>query len=786
MFQHALLLLYRHAQRFPGTFLINLVGLSTGLACALTIYLWIQDERSFDAYHALDHRLFQVMENQRTARGIDTRAGTAPRLAETLREEMPEIEYAVAATPANFFPKFTLAVPGKHVTGVGKFVGPEFFQLFSYPLLQGAPAQVLADKQAVVLSEALATKLFGSPANSLGQTVELQLNMGDLKRTGRISGVFAALPRNSSELFDFVLPFSVFKDIMHMEGPVNWADDGPFATYLALKEGASAAQFNAKLAGYLRSKSAQAAQRELFIRPYSAAYLHSVYENGVPAGGRIEYVRLFALVAVLILVIASINFMNLVTAKASRRMKEVGIRKALGASRAMLVGQYLTESTAIALLALGGALLLVGLLLPAFNEMTGKHLALTWDFRLVLAFLGIGLATGLLAGSYPAFYLSGFRPAAVLKGKLAAGAADRWTRQGLVVFQFTLSVLFIVAVLVINRQLAFVQRKSLGYDKQNVLYFETAGRAAQRPAAFLAEVQKLPGVVSASALWGGFLGERGPGRELEWQGHKVLAHTLLASYDLLKTLRIRIKEGRSFSRQFRSDTAGIVVNEALVAGLGMTQPVGQRLGQARILGVVHDFHYESLHEKVRPLIVRLEPQAGTLMVKLQAGQEQATLGRLQRLYTTYAPGFTLEYQFLEADYQAQYAAERRVAVLSRYFAGLAILISCLGLLGLSTFTAERRRKEIGIRKALGASEWSVVFLLSKDLTRLVVVAIALALPLSYLVMRHWLADFAYRIDLRWWYFASAGLGALLLAWLTVGGQALRAARNKPVQSLREE
>ncbi|MBC8082219.1 MAG: ABC transporter permease, partial [Hymenobacter sp.] len=478
MFQHALLLLYRHAKRFPGTFLINLVGLSTGLACALTIYLWIQDERSFDAYHALDHRLFQVMENQRTAHGIDTRAGTAPRLAETLREEMPEVEYAVPTTPANFFPKFTLAVPGKHVTGVGKFAGPEFFQLFSYPLLQGTPAQVLADKQAVVLSEVLATKLFGNPANSLGQTVEWQL--AHLTYTGHVSGVFAALPSNSSEQFDFVLPFSLFKDIMHLEGPVNWADDGPFATYLALKEGASAAQFNAKLAGYLRSKSARAAQRELFVRPYSAAYLHGAYENGVPAGGRIEYVRLFALVALLILVIASINFMNLFTAKASRRMKEVGIRKALGASRATLVGQYLTESTAMALLALGGALLLVGLLLPAFNKLTGKHLALAWDFRLMLSFLGIGLATGLLAGSYPAFYLSGFRPAAVLKGKLSAGAADRWTRQGLVVFQFTLSVLFIVAVLVINRQLVFVQRKSLGYDKQNVLYFETAGRAAQR------------------------------------------------------------------------------------------------------------------------------------------------------------------------------------------------------------------------------------------------------------------------------------------------------------------
>jgi putative ABC transport system permease protein len=785
MLPYPLLLIYRNFKRFKSTFFINLIGLSTGLACALLIYLWISDERSFDRYHALDGRLYQVMENRRTAAGIETQGGTNPLLAEALRREMPEIEFVATTTPVPFFPGFTLVAGGQHLNTVVKCADPAFFQLFSYPLLVGTPATVLRDKNAIVLSEALATKLFRSPQNSLGKAVEWQ--MGDLKQTCLVAGVFAGVPRNSSEQFDCVLPFASFKDMMHMSETIKWDDDGPFNTYLALKEGADPAQFQAKLAGLLKTKSAQAqAQgRTLFVRPFSAAYLHGTYENGVATGGRIAYVRLFALIAGLILVIASINFMNLFTAKASRRVKEVGIRKALGASRAALVGQYLTESVVMALLALVVAVGLVQLVLPQFSELTGKPLALRWEWPLVGAGLALALGTGLLAGSYPAFYLSGFQPAAVLKGKLPTKAGDVWTRQGLVVLQFTLSVLFIVAVVVVNAQLAFVQRQPLGYDKAHVLRFDTGGKAASQQAAFLAEVKKLPGVVQASSVLGGFLGGRHV-EEMTWQGKRLPVGTMLVNYDLLATMGMHLVAGRSFAPQFRADTAAILVNQTLVAGLGMPDPVGQQLNGRHIVGVVSDFHYESLHEKIKPLLLQLDPSINTVLVKLQPGAEQATIAQLQQLYAAYNPGFTLDYSFLDTDYQAQYVAERRVAVLARYFAGLTILISALGLLGLAAFTAERRRKEIGIRKALGASELGIVWLLTSSLTWLVVVAIVLALPLSYLLLQRWLESFAYRVTWQWWYFAAAGLGALLIAWLTVSVQAWRAARRNPVLSLRAE
>ncbi|RFP64394.1 ABC transporter permease [Hymenobacter lapidiphilus] len=784
MLPYPLLLIYRNFKRFKGTFFLNLIGLSTGLAGALLIYLWISDERSFDRYHALDGRLYQVLENRRTAAGIETQTGTVPLLAEALRREMPEIEFVATTTPVPFFPAFTLTAGGQHLTAVPKYADPDFFQLFSYPLLVGTPATVLRDKHAIVLSEALATKLFGSPQNSLGKAVQWQL-AADSTQTSLVAGVFAGVPRNSSEQFDFVLPFASFKDRMQMSETIKWDDDGPFNTYLALKQGADPAQFQAKLAGLLKTKSAQAQGRTLFVRPFAAGYLHSTYENGVATGGRIAYVRLLALIAGLILVIASINFMNLFTAKASRRVKEVGIRKALGASRAALVGQYLTESVVMALLALIVAVGLVQLVLPQFSALTGKPLALHWEWPLVGVGLALALGTGLLAGSYPAFYLSGFQPAAVLKGKLPTRAGDVWTRQGLVVLQFTLSVLFIVAVVVVNAQLAFVQRQPLGYDKAHVLRFDTGGKAAREQAAFLAEVKKLPGVVQASSVLGGFLGGRYVA-ERSWRGKRLPVATMLVNYDLVETMGLHLVAGHSFAPQYRADSAAILVNQALVTGLGMTDPVGQQLDGARIVGVVGDFHYESLHEKIKPLVLQLDPQVNTVLVKLQPNAEQATIARLQQLYAAYNPGFALDYTFLDTDYQAQYAAERRVAVLARYFAGLAILISALGLLGLAAFTAERRRKEIGIRKALGASELSIVWLLTSSLTQLVVVAIVLALPLSYLLMQRWLEGFAYRVAWQWWYFAAAGMGALLIAWLTVSVQAWRAARRNPVLSLQAE
>jgi ABC-type antimicrobial peptide transport system permease subunit len=785
MLQHSLLLIYRNFKRFKTTFFINLVGLSVGLAGALTIYLWVHDEWSFDRYHATTGRLFRVLENQRTAEGINT-YGTAPLLAEALAEEMPEIKYAAAATPPDFFPGLTLVAKGKTVRADAKFAGKDFFRIFSYNLQQGDVSQVLANKTAAVLSQQMAAALFGTAANAVGKTVEWQL--ADLKQTVIVTGVFGPIPANSTDQFDVVLSFDAFKGIMKMGESMNWAHDGPFNTFVVLHEGADEAQFQTKISGLLHRKLTTNKDRALLVQPYADMYLHGEYTNGVPSGGRIEYVKLFSAIAVFILVIACINFMNLATAKASRRLKEIGVKKTLGAGRFSLVAHFLAESVLMSFIALLIALVLVELLLPQFNDITGKQLALAFKPHLMVSALGIALITGLLAGSYPAFYLSGLRPVEVLKGKLAGSVADLWTRKGLVVFQFMLSVLFIVCVFVIQRQIAFVQSKDLGYDRTGVVAFEPGFKAAQQPEAFLAELKRLSGVVNASGKLGSFIGTYdGAGIPMEWQGRKIPVHHMGVSFDLLETLGIELKDGRSFSPQFRTDSVQIIVNEALVASLGLENPVGQMLDKWRIVGVAKDFHFQSLHEKVKPLIFRLEPKATTtILVRLAPGREQETIAQLRQLYAAFNPGQTLTYHFLDDDFQAQYAAERRVGVLAQYFAGLAILISCLGLFGLTAFTAERRRKEIGIRKVLGASEFSIVYLLSSDLTKLVGVAILLALPVSYVVVKQWLASFEYRIALEVWYFLGAGLVAVFVAWLTIGAQAWQASRTNPILCLRDE
>jgi ABC-type antimicrobial peptide transport system permease subunit len=706
-------------------------------------------------------------------------------------------------TPPDFFPKFSLRLGDKNVRATGKFVDTEFFKVFSYGLVQGNEDQVLRDPNGVVLSEAMAMRLFNTTQHVVGKTIEWQLT-GGLTRTSPVTGIFRNVPANSTEHFDFVLTFESFKGIMNIGKGVSWNATSPFHSFVVLKEGSDPARFNASLARILESKNRDAKDITLFLKPFSEKYLYGTYISGQPAGGRIEYVRLFGVIALFILVIACINFMNLSTAKATRRMKEVGIKKAVGAGRETLLLQYLGESMGVAFLSLLLAVVLVWALLPQFNGITGKALSLRPDAGVIGAFLGITFLTGLVAGSYPALYLSGFNPAVVLKGKFNSSAGELWTRRGLVVFQFALSVVFIVSVLVVYRQIAFVQQKNLGYDKDNLIYFDTEGKVAQNAEPFLAQLRNLPGVVNASGMFGYLInqyvatGGNNTGGKAEPAGQegaggngggpkKVEYANMGVDYYMIETLGFRFKAGRSFSRDFPLDSNKIIVNEAFVEAMGLQDPVGKTVDGREILGVVEDFHLRSLHEKVQPTAIginRFFPS--TIVVNLRAGTTGATLERLNRFYKAYNPGFTFDYKFLEGDYQALYASERRVSVLSQYFAGLAVLISCLGLFGLAAFSAERRRKEIGVRKVFGASEGSIIFLLSGDFTRLVGAAIVVALPVSYLVARQWLSGFAYRISLEAWYFVAAGLLALLIAFLTVGSQAFRAARINPVQCLKEE
>jgi ABC-type antimicrobial peptide transport system permease subunit len=786
MLKHNLLLFFRNIRKHKSAFLINLTGLSCGLACVLAIYLWISDEWSFDKYHVNDSRLYQVMGNVKSEHGIETNKNTPHILSDVLALEMPEVDRIVTATPDLCFPEFTLSANGKKVQGLGKYASKDFFKLFSYHLTQGNASNVLANKKGIVLSQSQALSLFGSADDAIGKTVGYKV-VG-IERQCIVTGIFKDVPVNSSEHFDFVLSFNDLKDIMQMGSNPNWGTE-LFSTYLTVKKGTNIERFNDQLNQYIKHKSGDTT-RNFFLKRFSDNYLYSKYQNGKEAGGRIEYIKLFALIALFILIISSINFMNLSTAKAASRVKEIGIKKAIGANRKMLIAQYLGESVLTTLLSLVIAAAVVYLLLPQFNELTQKDLHFHFSAGFCLALLSITLFTGLLSGSYPALYLSGFKPALVLKGRFNNPVAEKITRKGLVIFQFSLSIIFIVSVIVLYKQIGYIANKNLGFDKNNVLYFESDPRTSE---AYLNEIQKIPSVESASSMIGHLIGDLyvANGR-IAWSGGVISARSFGVNYGMLETLGMKMKEGRSFSRSFHSDSSQksqIIINEAAVDAMGLKNPVGTIIKgnnyNTEIIGVVKNFNFQSLHEKIEPMKFYLTPGA-TIVVKIKQGKEHEALNNLEDLYKTFNPGGIFSYKFLDRDFAALYTSERLVSVLSGYFAALSILISCFGLFGLAAFTAEMRIKEIGIRKVLGSSVSGIVGLLSGEFMKMIVVAICIALPLSYLIVKKWLEGFAYHISLHWWYFAGAGIVTIMIALLTVSFQSVKAALANPVHALRAE
>ncbi|RYF86739.1 MAG: ABC transporter permease, partial [Chitinophagaceae bacterium] len=481
MFKHHLLISFRNLQRHKASFFINLIGLSTGLACAFLIYLWVLDERSFDKFHEKDRQLFQVMELSKENNNTVVHETTQGPLAAAMAKDLPEVQTAVPVLSLVKDGMYAQMKSGeKAVRTVGVFAGKEFFSTFSFPLLSGNSQAVLKDKNAVVISPDLAKSLFGNAESAVGKVIRWEL-MGQ-KKDVQVTGVFAPLPANNSMKFDYVLTY----DLLMQECVPNfqhWWNEGP-ATYLVLKPGTDIEKFNAKIANFTKAYHKESIFT-LFMRPYSSAYLYGHYENGKQAGGRIDYVKLFSLVAIFILAIACINFMNLSTARASRRLKEVGVKKVVGSSRQALILQFLSEAVFIAFLSLLAACFLVALLLPLFNQVTGKEIDLRPTPELIALLLGATFATGLLSGSYPAFYLSGFHPIAILKGKVKNSFSELVARKGLVIFQFVISLILIVAVMVIHQQLDFVQSKNLGYDKSNVVLFEKSGTMVENTAAFL-------------------------------------------------------------------------------------------------------------------------------------------------------------------------------------------------------------------------------------------------------------------------------------------------------------
>lgn len=772
--------------------MLNLTGLATGLACALLIWLWISDEVRMDKFNENDHRLYQVMQNMEGANGIQTIEYTAGLLGNALAEEMPEVEYAATVIPASWFSSQGIMTVGESkLKARGQFISKDYFRIFSCRFLSGDKNQLLTDKQSIAISDELAMKVFHTTDNVVGKTIEWA--QGEFNGSYIVKGVFEKNPANVSDKFDVLFNFDLFVD--KRPGMRKWGNSDP-STYVLLKEGTDVDRFNARIHDFMLAKD-KSEKKTLFVRKFSDKYLYGQYSNGVQAGGRISYVKLFAAIGIFVLLIACINFMNLSTARASKRIKEVGVKKVVGASRGALVIQYLGESVCLSFISLLLALVLIVLLLPAFNALTGKSLVLQFTRPIVLSVLAITLFTGLVAGTYPALYISGFRPVAVLKGKLSASAGELWVRKGLVVFQFSLSVMAIVAVLIIAAQMNFIQSKNLGYSRDNVVAFaiplEERPESLQRASTFINKLKNISGVANAASYYHNLNGDHGGIGGFQWPGkdpsNEIDFANLEVGQGFMETMGIQIVAGKGFSP---NDNAmkEIIFNEEAIKKMGLKDPIGKTIKywnrERRIVGIAKDFNFETLYQGIKPCFFQVFPVMPNVIVKVKAGTEKQTLAALQQEFAGFFKGLDFDYRFLDEEYRALYAAESRVATLSKYFTGLIILISCLGLFGLAAFTAQRRQKEIGIRKVVGASASHIVMMLSKDFVKLVLIAIVIACPIVGWAMHQWLQAFAYRVGINPLVFVAAGGVVILITLITISFQALKAALANPVDSLRSE
>jgi ABC-type antimicrobial peptide transport system permease subunit len=710
-----------------------------------------------------------------------------------MEKDLPEVENAVTVMNlSKLGMDITIKNGEKYFKSAPLFAGESFFKVFTFPLISGSTTAVLKEKNSITISEDLARKLFGSAGAALGKP--LQWNAFGKDHLSSVTGVFKNVSSNSTLEFDAVFTKQKLLEDLWPNGK-QWGNTGP-ETYVLLKEEVNLTDFNKKIERYI-DKYDKYNHFSLFVRKYSDAYLYGNYEDGKQAGGRITNVRLFSVIAILLLIIASINFMNLSTAKVSGRLKEIGIKKVVGSSRRSLIFQFLGESLFVTALSTVIALLLVALLIPQFNFITGKNLSFHFSASQVLVLFLIAVVTGILSGSYPAFYLSGFTPLTTLKGKLQGKTGEIFVRKGLVIFQFVISLVLIVSVLIVYQQIKFAQTKPIGYAKENVVYFDMEGKIFENKKNFFDELRRVPGVVRAGGINQSLISEDGGSSTygIEWPGkieNKNIDFMIRAvDENLIRTLGMQIKEGRSFSDSLGSNYSYLLLNETAVKVMGLKEPVGTKVklwGEEKtILGVMRDFHTASVHQPISPLIFRCVPDDVSMaMVRIEAGSERKVIDNLTAFYSKVNPGYPLDLKFLDETFRAQYLTEERTLTLAKYFACLTILISCLGLFGLAAFDTERRTKEIGIRKVLGANIKSLVALLSKDFLKLVAIAIILASPIAYYFMDRWLQDFAYRVNISWWIFIVAGMMALLIALITVSFQAIKAAVTNPVKSLRTE
>jgi putative ABC transport system permease protein len=819
MFRNYLKIALRNLRKQRGLTFINIAGLAMGLACCLLIMLYVADELSYDRFNAKADRIYRIHTDVKFG-GTDSKSAvSADPIGPTLKQNYPQVEQFVRlhqrgtwlvkrAGSAN-------SLREENIT----FADSTLFDVFTLPLIAGDPKRALTQPNTVVISESAAKRHFGNQ-DPMGQTLTFNTD-----QSYKVTGVMRDMPVNSHFRSDFFLAM--------LSDDYRWGQwlSNNHHTYIVLREGTDYRQFEKnfeaiiekyvgpqalQFIGVTLAQFRQAGNRfEFSLMPLTDIHLHSKETIQLAPNGDIQYVYIFSAVGLFILLIAGINFMNLATARSASRAKEVGVRKVLGSERHQLIGQFMTESVLMTGLAMGLALLIVAVAIPFFNTLAAKELSvrsLLSPYWLVVL-VALPIAVGLLAGSYPAIFLSSFRPISVLKGG-TAGAPVRsrkinvsfnrsGLRSGLVVFQFMMSVVLIVGTIIVYRQITYIQSKNLGFNRDQVLTVNDVDALGKQAETFKQEVLRLPGVVSGSIS--GYLPTPSyrssnsffPEGKID-QTNAMSMQVWGIDHDYVKTLGMTMAQGRDFSRNFGSDSSGVILNETAAKLLGGSNLIGKRIVQFTnpqektsiktytVIGVVKNFHFESLRHSIGALAMVLDANSGAASFRMSSTNLPALIGQIETKWKQVAPGQPFSYTFLEDRFDAMYRAEQRIGTIALTFAVLAILIACLGLFGLVAFMAEQRTKEIGVRKVLGASIMSIVALLSKDFLKLVLIAILIASPIAWYAMNRWLQDFAYKITIDWWIFALAGLLAIGIALLTVSFQSVKAALMNPVKSLRSE
>ncbi len=784
MFRNYFLIALRNLSRQKLYSLINILGLAVGLACTILIYLWVNDELSYDKFHENGENIYRVVENQFYAGGeIFPVAVTPDPIGQALVDQYPEVEKSVRFAGRTRNVRYKDKIYSEELL----FASPSIFDVFTFPLLKGDKEKVLSDLYSVVIGENTALKYFGDE-----DPVGKQLSVGDFDVT--VTGVMKTVPSNSHLKFDIAIPFKLFEKEGRTLG--KWGNNS-YYTYVSLIENADLNLANEKIKNIIKENN-EGSVTEIYLQPLYDIHLYSgnKFTADIQGHGDIVHVNTFSIIALFVLLIACINFMNLSTARSSKRAREVGMRKVVGAYRHQIIRQFFIESIVTAFISLFFSILIVYLVLPFFNDLSGKEILFSQvSANMFLIFFALAFVTGIISGVYPALYLSSFKPSKVLKNADSASKGGSVFRKTLVILQYSLSIILIISTITVFNQLEYMQNKKLGMNKENIVYFMINDDVESKRETLKLEMLKNPNILSLTTSGNIPTYYGNSTSSFDWDGKnpddKVLMHFTSIDEDYVETFDVEMAHGRFYEKNRLSDSSSIVINQAALKIIGYEDPIGKRLhmwgDDFTIIGVTKDFHFKKLNKKIEPLVLRLFKDWNDVMfAKISGNNVSQTLNFIESTYKEFATEDPFEYTFLEESFDKLYRAEMRLGKLFTSFSILAIMISCLGLFGLASFMAEKRTKEIGVRKVLGATIANLTMLLSKEFTKWVILSNIVAWPAAYYFMNQWLLDFAYRIEFPLWVMPLAGIAALVIALLTVSFQTVKASLSNPIKAIKYE